>query len=247
MTQASVGFHCPECLKRQGQRVVNARDLGQQSRPPLTSLLIGISVVLFVLQMATGGGRSINSELTANFLLFGPFVQLGEFWLILTSGFLHNDPIHLGFNMFLLWMIGKGVEQQLGRIQFALLYFSSLFAASAFVLAFNFEAPTLGASGAVLGMFGGVAGLMLMRGRSLKEVPGYQLILLNLFLPLVIPGISFWGHLGGVVGGFITGALLALLSDKARMSPPTTYAVAALVMIGWFGVAAVIGLSGGLV
>ncbi len=246
MTQASVGFHCPECLKRQGQRVVTAQSLRPLGRPPVTIALIGISVVVFIIQMVTGSGNVDDSEFTYDYLLYGPWVESGDVWLIVTSAFLHGDPIHLGFNMFLLWIIGKGSEHQIGRVQFILIYFSAMFAAAAFVLAFNYLTPTLGASGAVLGMFGGVAGLMVMRGRRIQEIPGFQLIVLNLFLPLVIPGISFWGHLGGVVGGFVAGVMIASLSDKARMPAPVTYLAVSAVVVVWFGVAVYVGSVGGL-
>jgi membrane associated rhomboid family serine protease len=118
--------------------------------------------------------------------------------------------------MYLLYMLGPQLEQSLGSMRFSLMYFGSLFGGSLAVLAFGFMQPTLGASGAVLGLAGAMFIAMWGRGVSPRQSPVFWLVIINLGLPLLIPGISFWGHFGGVVAGGALAFVLVWLPDKSR-------------------------------
>ncbi len=225
MRQASVGHHCPECVAGQGQQVYTARNLMNQ-RPPVTTALIVANVVAFVFQLGT------NGALTRWGLLLGPAVEIGEWWRIVTGGFLHFNYIHIGFNMYALWIFGPTLEKGVGSIRFALIYAAGLLGGSLAVLLFNFNQSTLGASGAVLGLAGGLAAVLLTRGVNIFQTSLGAIFAINLALPLLFPGISFWGHAGGIAGGFVAGLALSWLPERAGTSDrAATGATAALVMV----------------
>ena len=221
MTQASVGFHCPECLRSGGQKVVRARDIGT-AKPPVTVALIVINAAIHLL-----APNVTIDELPLEFqgLLFGPLVQEGEWWRLITSGFFHADLFHIGFNMFLLWTLGQGLERALGPVRFGLIYLAGLLGGSLAVTIFQFETPTLGASGAVLGLAAAYVPLLWSQGRSIRETPLGGLVILNLVLPLLSPRISFWGHAGGVAFGFAASWLLMNLPERYRKSTSASAAV----------------------
>lgn len=174
-------------------------------------VIMGLCVFAFLAQRGTQG------QLTVDGLLRGPSVANGEYWRIVTSAFLHGRFMHIGFNMWALWVFGKPLEETVGRLRFGLIYLAGLLGGALAVLAFNFTTPTLGASGAVLGCAGAFAAVLWARGIKIWETSLGFIFLLNLGLPL-LPGvnISFWGHFGGMVAGFAAGWLLYLLPSRNR-------------------------------
>ena len=176
---------------------------------PVTLSLIAINIVLFAGQSFSQGA------LTNAGMLYGPFVAEGQYWRILTSGFLHGSILHVGFNMYLLYMLGPQMEQGFGSYRFSLMYFGSLFGGALAVLLFGFSQPTLGASGAVLGLAGSMFVALWARGISPRQSPVLGLVALNLVLPLLVPGISFWGHFGGVAAGAAMALVLVWLPHKS--------------------------------
>ncbi|MFK7995694.1 MAG: rhomboid family intramembrane serine protease [Granulosicoccus sp.] len=177
---------------------------------PVTLTLIVINVAMFAGQFAT------QDLLTSLGLLYGPSVKAGQYWRILTSGFLHGSILHIGFNMYLLYMLGPQLEQGFGSLRFSLMYFGSLIGGALAVLLFGFTQPTLGASGAVLGLAGAMFIALWGRGISPRQSPVFGLVVLNLALPLLVPGISFWGHFGGVMAGAAMAFILVWLPDRRR-------------------------------
>lgn len=177
---------------------------------PVTLTLIAINVVLFA-------GQFASQDMLTNFgLLYGPNVLAGEYWRIISSGFLHGGLVHIGFNMYLLYMLGPQLEQAFGSVRFSLMYFGALIGGSLAVILFGFMQPTLGASGAVLGLAGAMFVSMWSNGVSPRQSPVFGLVLINLALPLLIPGISFWGHFGGVVAGAAMAFILVWLPQRSR-------------------------------
>lgn len=181
---------------------------------PVTLSLIVINILFFAGQFAT------QDALTNAGLLYGPSFAAGEYWRIISSGFLHGSILHIGFNMYLLFVLGPQMEQNLGSVRFSLLYFGALIGGALAVLSFEFMQPTLGASGAVLGLAGAMFIALWGRGLSPRQSPAFGLVVLNLALPLLVPGISFWGHLGGVVAGAVMAFIIVWLPDKQRSPNP---------------------------
>jgi membrane associated rhomboid family serine protease len=163
-------------------------------------VLIGVNVGVFILQLA-------QARMTDDYGLYGPFVAEGEWWRLLTSAFLHGGPIHLLFNMLMLWWFGGPLESLLGRGRFIGLYLVSALAGSAGALLLSPRALTVGASGAVFGILG--AGLLLERKRIYVFGGGaLMVVLFNVGFSFLVPNVSIGGHLGGLAGGVL--AMLAL-------------------------------------
>src|ERR671916_2577319 len=158
MTSTSVGMRCRECARqRTDVRRVGAAGVGED--PMLTYVLIGINVAVALGAFlsgasATGGGGIGSSSLLADGSVSRFAVDQGEYWRLLTAGFLHTGLIHLLFNMFALYILGGMLEPAIGRLRFAIIYFVSLLAGSFGALLFEPDAPTVGASGAIFGLMG---------------------------------------------------------------------------------------------
>ncbi len=226
MHSASVGFHCPECVAETPQQVYRPQDLRFQ--PQVTIALIAVNVLVYLVQQG-------DNLITSDGLLFGPAVADGQYWRLLTSGFLHGSIFHIGFNMYLLWMLGRPLEKAFGTVKYLLLYFGSLFGGSAAVMFFNWNAPTLGASGAVLGLAGAMGAIYAARGFDIRQSPAFGLVVLNLLLPLLVPGISFWGHFGGVAAGALMASALIWLPERKQLPERLAVPLAAVIIVGLVG------------
>src|SRR3954464_6250263 len=130
MTPTPVGMRCPECA-RQRTKVRTAQTM--TGDPTATYVLIAANVLVFLGVAAGGGGLGTNflaSEIGQRGALFGPAVANGDYWRIVTSGFIHAGFIHIAFNMYLLYILGTMLEPAIGRVRFLLIYFVSLLAGS---------------------------------------------------------------------------------------------------------------------
>src|SRR3546814_104631 len=134
-------------------------------------------------------------------------VAEGEWYRLVTGGFLHGSLLHLGFNMYVLWILGKQLEPSLGRVGFAAVYFASMLAGSLGVMVLEPDALTVGASGAVFGLFGYAVVGQFVRGINPLQTGLGAVILINLAFTFLVPGISIGGHVGGLLGGLIAGFL----------------------------------------
>ena len=175
MTPTPVGMRCPECASQRTRVVRNPGGTPESgfAGAPATYVLIAINVVMYVIEIAAGGGgfsAGVGNSVTVDLGLFGPFVAEGEWYRMVTSGFLHANLFHIGFNMLLLFMLGRLLEPSLGTPRFLLLYFASLLCGSFGALLMDPNALTVGASGAVFGLFG--AGFLLARERGMNTLAG---------------------------------------------------------------------------
>jgi membrane associated rhomboid family serine protease len=223
MTPTPVGMRCPECM-RQRTKVVQGVGGGRASgfaRSPATYVLIAASLVVYLAEIATGGGGlsiSITDSVVVHGALFGPFVSEGEWYRLITSGFIHGTPLHVGFNMVLLFFLGRLLEPALGTPRFLLLYFASLLAGSFGALFLDPNVATYGASGAVFGLAG--ATFVVARGRGMNALAGEIgfLIVFNLIYSFAVPHISVGAHLGGLVGGVLC-ALAIVAGERGILGP----------------------------
>ena len=171
-------------------------------RCPASLTLIAITVAFYLAQISTQGA------VTDLGMLYGPLVQHGQWWRLLSSGFMHGGLLHVAFNMYLLYVLGPQLERWLGSARFLLIYFGAMLGGSLAVMMFGWGQATLGASGAALGLAGAMGVALHARGVSPRQSPVMGLVVLNLALPLLVPGISFWGHFGGILSGAFMGYLL---------------------------------------
>jgi membrane associated rhomboid family serine protease len=174
----------------------------------VTRTLIAINVAVFVLTSLSGSGSGAAGTLADRLALYGPKVSHGEWYRLVTSGFVHANLLHVAFNMVLLYRVGEALETSLGRVRFVVLYFASLLAGSFGALLLSPNVYTVGASGAVFGLFAALAIAQRRSGVDVWRNGIGGLIVLNLIITFTVPGISVGGHVGGLVGGGALGALM---------------------------------------
>ena len=238
MHQASVGFHCPECVRSGRQQVYTARTLRSSAGAPVTTALVALNVAIYVVSSLGTGLREPSLSVQLDFAMIGEGltrtgligVAHGEWYRLVTGGFLHGGLLHIGFNMYVLWILGKQLEPVLGRVAFGAIYFTSLLAGSLGVMIADPRALTVGASGAVFGLFGYAVVAQWSRGINPLQTGLGAIILLNLLFTFLVPGISIGGHLGGLVGGFVAG--LAHDGVRRRLGAPEWAAVGVVLAIG---------------
>ncbi len=232
MISAPVGFQCPECV-RAAPPVRTIHTLARW-RPQVTIGIIALAVVAFLPSLAGGSnildaGGSVEERLA----LFGPAVAEGEWWRLFTSGFVHYGLMHLGFNMAILHQLGTRIEHALGRFRFALVFVASLLGGSLGALVLDPLALTGGASGAVFGLMAASLVVLQTRGANLRQSGLPALLVVNLLITFVVPGISIGGHLGGLAGGGLAGALMMVgeIADTGRRTSSVELARVAVVLV----------------
>ena len=201
----------------------------------VTRSLVVVNVLVFMWTgrsaAATFGGGTSQHQI--DLALARVFVQQGEWWRVVTSGFLHFGVLHIAMNMMLLWQLGNLLEPALGRTRFALLYFGALCGGAVGALLFAPDALTGGASGAVFGLMGAASVALWHRGVNPMRTPIGTTLILNLLITFTIPGISVGGHLGGVAAGAMLGFVMFDPSVN-RSSRWMTYAAPVVMMAACF-------------
>jgi membrane associated rhomboid family serine protease len=218
MTPTPVGMRCPECA-RQKTKVRTAATL--TGDPQLMYVLIAMSVIVYVAQVGSGGGLDgIPGTVYEEGALFGPLVAEGDWWRIVSAGFLHAGPLHLALNMYFLYFLGMLLEPSIGKWRFGVIYGVSLVGGSFGALVMDPNAVTVGASGAVFGLMG--AGILAMRARGIDPMQSGlgMTLLINLALPFLLPSlnISIGGHIGGLIAGGIVGYLMFETAERRRLA-----------------------------
>ncbi|MEU7993023.1 rhomboid family intramembrane serine protease [Rothia amarae] len=210
-----VGLMCVDC--RDEHRRQNKVRSGPTTAPLVTFVLIGLNILAYLLQQFIPGRWMLIH------FLFNPlYVEMtGEWWRVLTSGFLHaqSSPTHLLLNMFSLWLFGRAIEPMMGRWKYLLVYVLSIVGGSLGVwiwgaLTGDLNVNTVGASGAIFGLFG--AFFVLTRMRGANATPILTLIAINMVFGFIMPGISWQAHLGGLFTGIIVTMLLQRLRAPRR-------------------------------
>ncbi|WP_207793398.1 rhomboid family intramembrane serine protease [Nocardioides acrostichi] len=232
MRDASVGFQCPSCVAegQKSTRSGLTRFGGRRSNDPrsTTLALIGLNVAVWVAVLVTGGsgsrlvdwlGLHVQGVCMAGGGQYYPHIdsaavcgaaqgdwlpgaENGALWQLVTSGFLHVSPLHIGFNMLALYFIGPQLEQMLGRARFLALYLISLVCGSAVVVwAASDLQTTLGASGAIYGLFAALFVVARRIHADMRQL--FALLAVNVVFTFTGANISWQGHLGGFIGGLL--------------------------------------------
>ncbi|HEV7755653.1 MAG TPA: rhomboid family intramembrane serine protease [Mycobacteriales bacterium] len=243
MNAASVGHQCPDCVHegsrsvRRGQTVFGGDTAGERGQ--VTRSLIAVNVAMWLLtvvtvvlsgayrpaelgQLIAYGGSSPVTNWGAVVDLFrytdGSYggVAAGEYYRLLTAGFLHYGLLHLALNMYALWLLGRECERLLGRWRFLALYLLAGVGGATAVYLFAPNTATVGASGSIFGLIGA---LFFFFRRMKADVRGLLgLLALNLVITFWVPGISIMGHLGGLAAGAAIGATFAYAPRKGRLA-----------------------------
>ncbi|VEG50428.1 rhomboid family protein [Mycolicibacterium chitae] len=252
MRAAAVGHQCVDCVRagaasvRQPRTQLGGR-LHGSGQPVVTYTLIGINVVMFILQMASG---QLERELT----LWPPAVADGEVYRLVTSAFLHYGAMHILFNMWALYVVGPPLEMALGRLRFGLLYGLSALGGSLLVYLLSpINTATAGASGAIFGLFGAT----FVIGRRLNLDVRWVVILigLNLVITFVAPlagagQISWQGHLGGLAAGALVAAAFVYAPARQRnavAAAVTAGFLAMFVALVWWRTGVLLEMFGGAI
>lgn len=250
LREAPVGFQCTDCVhsgsqqqRRQhrqhqdagfGQRTITGARLSGSFLA--TQAILAVNVVVFLVTVLQA--RSLNDNQQSDVFQLGVLwgqatFGADEWWRLFTSGFLHYGPIHIAVNMFSLWMMGRALEPVFGKARYLALYFVSMLGASTAVLLFDsLDGGTAGASGALFGLMGAYAVIVL----KLRLNPTGLIITLalNAFITFGVANISILGH----VGGLVTGALVTVAMLYAPQGRQATYQAAGVAIL----VVAMIGL-----
>jgi membrane associated rhomboid family serine protease len=235
MTPTPVGMRCPECASQKTRVVRNptGTPAGFQAAPA-TYVLIAINVIVYLIEISGGGGGLANpsGKMIEDFGLYGPFVAEGEWYRLITSGFLHASLFHIGFNMLLLFFLGRLLEPALGTPRFLVLYFASLLAGSLGALILEPNSLGIGASGAIFGLAG--ATFVIARGRGMEALAGQIgfLIVFNLIFSFTARNVSIGAHIGGLIGGVIC-ALIIVAGERGMLGRNRrALEIAAMVAVG---------------
>jgi rhomboid protease GluP len=206
----------------------------------VTDALLAINIAIFGWMVFHGVSPLVPDALEEWGANKAQLTLHGEPWRLVSSMFVHAGLIHLGFNMYFLMMVGRLVERLYGHLGFALLYaFAGMLGSMASALVHP-DGSSVGASGALFGALGALGAFLLRRrkllpGEVLKRmrVAVITTVLLNIGLGLSIPGIDNAAHVGGLVGGFVAGLVLApSLGDRELRRPWILYPVVALACAG---------------
>ncbi|HET6549760.1 MAG TPA: rhomboid family intramembrane serine protease [Solirubrobacter sp.] len=223
MTATPVGMRCPEC-SRQRTPVRTLRSMAVD--PIVTYVLVAINVAMFI------GANS--SPTTSNDLkLNGPAVADGEWWRLITTGFLHEQIWHVGFNMLALYWLGRMIEPALGHARFLAIYMASLLTGSLAVILMQPDVNTLGASGAIYGLLG--AAIVMARNREIDLMQSglIPILALNFGITLLF-GFSLAAHVGGLIGGLVVTFVVEELAKRRRASVVPAVIFCAVVAVAAF-------------
>ena len=233
MIPASVGYQCPRCVKafaRQTRQNEGPFGGAISADPRFTTyILIGLNIMVFILVLATGGNGSswvnwLGLSPDRTFRMTGqgaqvvPGVAQGAVWQMVTSLFVHAQPLHIGMNMLTLWFLGPPLERFFGRARFLALYLLSGLAGSVVVLWLSSpNSVTVGASGSLFGLIAGLIVVLHRLNQDFRQILLWLGVNVLFTLTVLLGGhISWQGHLGGLLGGAAIAAILVHLPSKDR-------------------------------
>jgi len=240
----------PDHPQADAQGKVSVSLSGFSSRPIVTYVLLGITITVFILQMATE--QMYDVDIPAYFgIKANQLIISGQWWRLLSPMFLHGSIMHLGFNMYALFLLGPGLERFYGHGRFLLLYVLAGFAGNvmSFLMTPN---PSLGSSTAIFGLLAAQAVFLLQNRRYFDQQRTSQ-ALRNIIIVAVInfaiglsAGIDNWGHLGGFLGGalfaWLAGPRMGVVEQGFSMRMEDTRSSANV----FLGAAAVLLVFGGI-
>lgn len=238
---AAVGVQCVDCVAAGARTVVEPRTTFggrvRRGRPVVTTTVIAVCVLVWLLQRLPG---------TTERFAFVPVLAASEPWRFLTAAFLHSPSgfTHILFNLLALWLTGPYLEAVLGRLRFAVLYLACAAGGSVGSLLLatpygpSWVTASVGASGAVFGLFGALVVVQRRLNQQVGQVVG--VIAINGVIGFVVPGIAWQAHLGGLVTGLVLGAVLA---HAPRRSRGPVQLVGTVVVVGALAAASLVKIS----
>ncbi|SDH56748.1 Membrane associated serine protease, rhomboid family [Lentzea fradiae] len=213
----------------------SAGAVASDGRPVFTYVMIALNVLAYVVTVVQSGSPMNNSRsgLFQETSLIPELTANGEWWRIVTSGFMHFGLIHLALNMAALFVVGPVIEQELGRLRYGAVYFLSLLGGSAAAFYFGTVCQQLaGASGAVFGLMGA---LLIVFKRQKRDISTIVVIVGINLVSNLFTNASLLGHLGGfVIGGLLTLAMVRAPRQNRNLYQGVAVAAAVVLLGGMF-------------
>jgi membrane associated rhomboid family serine protease len=244
MNPASVGFQCPEELAearrtvRAPKRSTGVRVAGRRWGPVtlvLVALNVAVGIATAVAALLSGGNpvNSFSSPLTSELLTAPVLIDQGEWWRVVTSAFTHASVVHLALNMLALLLFGSELERMMGKGRYLTVYLvSALGGAAALQLFGSYLGGVVGASGAIYGLLGAFGVVLVRQKQDLRGL--LTLLAINLVISF-LPGVSLLGHLGGLVSGAATAAVLLWAGRRTAVAVAGVAVVVAVLLVLTFG------------
>lgn len=187
--------------------------LFSKKTPYITYIIMDICFIMFLIT-GMGNDTGVLIEYGAN---LDVLVKNGEYYRLLTSMFLHSGLLHLFFNMYALYIIGPQVESFFGKTKYLIIYLLSGISGSLLSVAFNVNTVSVGASGAIFGLFGALLYFGYNYRGYLGNVIKSQIlpvVIINLIFGFISTGVDVAGHIGGLIGGIIVSSVLGSSDEK---------------------------------
>ncbi|MBB5173126.1 rhomboid family intramembrane serine protease [Texcoconibacillus texcoconensis] len=220
--------HIKQTMK---QRIQQERNIFLYGRPVFTFGLLGVIFLMYMLTELEGGSTSVKTLIDFG-AKFNPLIQEGEWWRFISAMFLHIGFFHLFMNSLALFYLGGAVERIFGTSRFVFIYFIAGLTGSIASFVFN-ENISAGASGAIFGCFGALLYFGLRHKRLFFRTMGMNVIVIlaiNLGLGFVVPMIDNGAHIGGLIGGFVASAMIALPKNSHVKSQIGAWVLAPLAL-----------------
>ncbi len=244
MNPASVGFQCPEEIAdarrtvRAPKRTTGVRMAGRRwgtVTVTLVAINVAVAVATAVSALLAGGNpvTSFGSPLTGELLSAPALVDQGEWWRVVTSAFTHASLVHLALNMLALLLFGSELERMLGKGRYLTVYLvSALGGAASLQLFGSYLGGVVGASGAIYGLLGAFGVVLVRQKQDLRGL--LTLLAINLVVSL-LPGVSLLGHLGGLVAGAATAAVLLWARRRTALAVAGVAVLVLVLLVLTFG------------
>ena len=199
----------------------------QRANAPITRFLIVLNVIAYVWEiyvsgpgmLSLAGAANMQRVLDAGSLCPAAVLQDGQWWRIVTAAFLHGGLLHIGVNMMSLWFLGRFIEYVMGSWRMLIVYVLSMIASGLGIIYFSApNVPTLGASGAIFGLFGALFAIGFKLGKPGMDLVKANLgiLVLNLIITFTVPAISWQAHVSGLIAGFILSYLIYVPPRRVR-------------------------------
>lgn len=244
MHPASVGFQCPEELAdarrtvRQPKRSTGLRVAGRRwGTVTLTlialNVLVAIATAVSAISVGVSPIRSFSSPLQSELLTAPVLIDQGEWWRVVTSAFTHVSLVHLGLNMLALLLFGSELEKQLGKARYLTVYLVAALGGAASLQLFGaYLGGVVGASGAIYGLLGAFGVVLIRQKQDLRGL--LTLLGINLVISF-LPGVSLLGHLGGLVAGAATAAVLVYAGRRTAVVVAGVATIVVVLLVLTFG------------
>ena len=191
--------------------------LNPDKKATATLAILAITTLIWI------AAQQFPNQVVIPFMLIPEAVRAGEWWRLITAVFMHYEFTHVAFNMMSLYVFGRYVERIFGMGRFLLIYFLSGLSGSLMAFALH-PNPSLGASGAIFGLFGALLAFGRYDRKTFAMTIGasiYGLLAVNIIFGFIMPRVGYWAHIGGLIGGFLL--TMAIGVPKHERKQPLLY------------------------